>query len=64
VFSSIVNKERNTNIDIIETLDKELKKNTFSAIIRVEIKSEFFIKFKLRYSDLKNTINSTKVLIV
>ncbi len=64
MFSSIVNKERNTNIDIIETLDKELKKNTFSAIIRVEIKSEFFIKFKLRYSDLKNTINSTKVLIV
>ncbi len=63
VLSSIVNKERNTNIDIIETLNKELQKNNFSATIHVETKGEFFIKYKLRCSDLKITLNATKVII-
>jgi len=65
IFSSIISSLTNylKNNKVIEDLNKELQSNNINANIYSELKSEFFIKYKLRTLSLNTKIKAMDSIV-
>jgi hypothetical protein len=63
IISSVINYKKDTKNLIIDELNKNMKINNISASINSEIKSEFYIKYKLQSPNLNTKIKSMDHII-